>query len=111
MGHGSEVFICDECLQNFRQYAGFPQGQQVVMPGAHQVAPTWPIGFQSTSSERKRGSESFNVDGVREIRTKRRLNQLHKQLSNAVEAENYEEAAILRDKINDIKKEVFINGK
>ena len=111
MGHGSEVFICDECLKNFKQYAGLPHGQQVGMPQSNQGAPSWPLGFQSGSADRKRGSQSFNVDAVHEIRTKRRLNELHLQLSKAVESENYEEAAILRDKINDIKKEVFINGK
>lgn len=116
MGHNSEVFICDECLENFKQYTGVPQGQEMNMPGVRPVPsgmPAWPIGFTNgtAGSERKEGSGSFDVTGVSEIRTKRRLNQLHKQLKDAVNTENYEEAAILRDQINDIKNEVYINGK
>ena len=112
MGHNSEVFICDECLENFKQYTNTREGQMGIS-GSRQRSDsiqTWPIGFTGEPGKRK-GSGSFDVDGVVEIRTKRKLNQLHKQLKDAVKSEKYEEAAILRDKINDIKNEVFINGK
>lgn len=114
MGANNEVYICDDCLENFKQYAGMPQGFQMNSPGNFNLSEgmqTWPIGFSNNQGEKRNGSGSFDVDGVAEIRTKRRLNQLHKQLTQAVDAERYEDAAILRDKINDIKKEVFINGK
>lgn len=114
MGQNNEIFVCDECIENFSQYTGMLQGQPLGSQGGNQVQgtmPSWPIGFRSEQNNKKPGSGSFDVDGVAEIRTKRKLNQLHKQLGDAVKTENYEEAAILRDKINDIKKEVFINGK
>lgn len=105
MGLDREVFLCDECLENFRQYAVIPQANQMV-----REQPSWPMSF-SAPKERKLGADPFNVDAGREIKTKRKLNQLHRQLSNAIDSERYEDAAVLRDQINDIKKEVFINGK
>lgn len=114
MGQNNEVFICDECLGNFSRYAGIIAGQQTDMRQSKQAVggmPVWPMDFHNGPEERKKESEPFSVDGVAEIRTRRRLNQLHKQLKDAVDTENYEEAAVLRDKINYIKKEVFINGK
>lgn len=114
MGQNNEVFICDECLNNFSRYAGIPGRQQVGIQRDKQQAdrmPIWPMEFQNSHEDNVHTSESFNVNDVSEIRVKRRLNQLGKQLQDAVRVENYEDAAILRDKINSIRKEVFINGK
>lgn len=115
MGLNRDVFLCDECLNSFKQYAGMAEGHEIGISHSKQgsgTQSTWPIGFgMPEPKERKLGEDPFNVDAGKEIRMKRRLNQLHKQLSNAVEEERYEDAAELRDKINDIKKEVYINGK
>ncbi len=115
MGLNRDVFLCDECLNSFRQYAGVPEGYDPNMMGNKQEsgAPgTWPITFEMQQpKERKLGSDPFNQDAGKDIKMKRELNQLHKKLSNAIDDERYEDAAVLRDKINEIKKEVFINGK
>lgn len=110
MGSNSEVYICDECLENFKQYAGMPSLTNRHMDIANSQ-PSWPLGFsvqRANDREVRRSNQTnnkvgFNIDAANEIRTKRELNQLYKKLSNAVETEKFEEAAKLRDKINLIK--------
>lgn len=107
MGSNNEVYICDECLENFRQYAGIPgQSNHITWPFGFSIQGANDKGLSNRSGRRPIQSNNisgFNIDTANEIRTKRELNQLYKKLSNAVEAEKYEEAAKLRDKINLIK--------
>lgn len=84
-----EVHLCDECTQKAKQY--YETMRRAAYAGALQRAP---------------GGSDFPEDAGGEIRRKRRLNSLRARLAGAVDQEQYEEAARLRDQIAVVEKDV-----
>lgn len=96
MGHNAEVHLCGECLEGFRQYAAH------MMQSAKEAAPDFmPPGLRINPALqfRELGSDNFPTDAGEEIRRRRAVSELRAKLRQAVESEDYEQAARLRDEI------------
>ena len=88
MGRAGEVYLCAQCLEGFKQHA-------------------WPNpGFRSSEGG---NTQPFLADAGEKIKRERRLGELRERLRCAVEAENYETAAALRDEIYHMEKEVCVD--
>lgn len=95
MGEEREVHLCDECTAKAKQHyeamrrqAGYP-------------------GWGGNVPARVRPNP-FPLDAGREIRHRRRMNELQSKLREAVNTERYEDAAKLRDEIAGAEKDVFV---
>ena len=101
MGRTSEVYLCAGCLGSLGQHiqaTGLPFEQQ-----PHD----W-LGFEQSSYMQEAGDDFFPLDAGDDIKRQRRLCELREKLKDAVGAEDYETAAILRDEIYHIEKEVCV---
>lgn len=85
MGHGAEIFLCNECLEGFKQYAAYVM--QNATPPTEEMA------------VREMGADSFPLDAGDDIKHRRKISALRARLREAVEREDYEQAAHLRDEI------------
>jgi protein-arginine kinase activator protein McsA len=97
MGQKSEMYLCGECMERARQYLGglYKQFlQNFGRSGEPDVAPP----FEPAQFE-KAESGAYPIDAGGEIRDRRRLGELRARLADAVEKEDYEQAAALRDEI------------
>jgi len=112
MGHAAEIFICSDCLESLRQYAagilaevrerGLTSPQPYAWPNIDLREPP------EDSAAREAGEDFFPLDAGEKIRRRRRLAELREKLRRAVEREDYETAATLRDEIFRMEKEVCV---
>ena len=105
MGHAGEVHLCSECLESFRQYASSIL-KEVREKGFTQPY-AWP-NFELSASRDAGGGRNFPVDAGEKIKRFRRLGELRESLKAAVEIEDFETAAVIRDEIYRIEKEVCV---
>lgn len=72
------------------------------------MAPPWVNIFigdgEKATKPEERAADNIPIDAGQEIRSKRELSALKHQLRQAVRAEEYEKAAVLRDKIREMEK-------
>ena len=112
MGHSAEVYLCTGCLEGFKEYATSilkEAREKGSMPFAQPYA--WP-NFELKAPEHvvvgKTGGDAFPLDAGEEIKCRRRLGELREKLRAAVQAEDYETAAALRDEIYRMEKGVCV---
>ena len=101
MGQVAEIYFCADCLNDLRrqtQASGFPLAQQSY---------DWP-GFEQNTPAQEDPDNGFELDAGDDIKRQRLLCELREKLKDAVAAENYEAAAILRDEIYRMEKEVRV---
>ena len=99
MGGIYQIAMCEECMKKMWQKAG-AAGQEDTFK---KYTGWWPGKLE----ERKPGERLFPEDAGDLLKRKRQLSALQNRLHEAAEAENYEEAARLRDDIAVIEKEVY----
>jgi len=104
MGHSGEVHLCAQCLEDFKKYATsiLSEVKENGVPQSY----NWPnIELRAAQVSTP---QSFSPDAGEKIKLERRLGELREKLRVAVEAEDYETAAVLRDEIYRIEKEVYV---
>ena len=101
MGTEKEMHLCDECAAQAKQYMGAMIGQYG--PKA-MLGNMWGGGQEEPSSPTIEETP-FPEDAGEEVKKQRQMNALKHQLKEAVEAEKYEKAAVLRDRIKKLKEE------
>lgn len=101
-GNTQEMHLCSECMHQVHEYYLSALNS---MPGLFEGVSDFPPRFLPTFSHQPQ--TPFPLDAGGEIRRKRRLNELHSQLEQAIEKEHYEEAARLRDTIAQEEKDVY----
>ena len=106
MGRTGEVFLCAKCLEDFKQYAASIL-KEVAENDFAQPRVWQNLGLHMPGEI---GSTPFPPDAGEEIRRKRHLGELREKLRAAVEIEDYESAAVLRDEIYQIEKKVCIDA-
>lgn len=104
MGMEQEVHLCNDCAEKFRQYAIAAKQQSAW----NQMGGNNWMYMQNQTKARDIGESPFLHAADEEIKKKRRLNALKYQLEQAVQSEEYEEAARLRDEIQQEKKGAVI---
>lgn len=115
MGRIVEINLCPDCLEELKkQFLSF----QKAFAGNSAWQAAWPGFLMGTQGINKPGGgsdmadpkerEVFPLDAGCEIRDRRRLNELRARLSRAIELEEYETAAQLRDEIVKMEKGVHI---
>lgn len=92
MGEVHEVHLCNECAQRLQQYASVQQGGFGGRPAA----------------QRQPGENPFPHDAGESIKRRRMFASLRTRLQAAVQREDYEEAALLRDELASMEKEVYV---
>ena len=110
-GQTGEILLCQTCLEELRRYAG------IVF---EEFRRDWNRDdnydhHQHEQSDHKDIPEEAPVEAVEwdagaALRRRRRLNELTRQLANAVAREDYELAATLRDEIAEKEEEVCFHG-
>ena len=106
MGHAGEVYLCTQCMENFKQYASSVIKEVKENGAPHSYA--WPS--IELRAAKVSGSGPFMADAGEKIRRERHLGELREKLRAAVEIEDYESAAALRDEIYRIEKEVCVDA-
>lgn len=104
MGTEHEVHLCEECTAQAKQYMAamyqhYGQNPSAMMGG-------WP---QAQTNQRPLGQHPFPDAISEDIKSRRQINALRSQLQEAVEKEQYEKAAVLRDRIKDLEKDVCVH--
>jgi protein-arginine kinase activator protein McsA len=102
MGQKSEMYLCGECMNNMRQYmSGFyRQFSKGIEPNGE---PQTPVPEEVKPEPCEEGAV-FPIDAGDAIRDRRRLGELKAKLTSAIQREEYEEAAALRDEIAKIER-------
>lgn len=90
-GGAQEIHICHECLEQMWNTAGMT-GQREMFSA---ISGWWP----GKEDPRDHGGSPFPEDAGAALKAKRRMTALRTRLEEAVQRENYEEAAGLRDQI------------
>lgn len=105
MGQSGEVHLCTECVEKFKAYTSAMFQEMAAGPAA-----VWAGSGLSREPVEVRaiGEDTFPLDAGVEIRRRRRLGELKAALGKAVELEDYETAASLRDQIIESEKDVYI---
>ena len=98
MGHTTAIYFCAGCLDNLRQQM---QAKSFRQPDSSH-------GFEQGAYMQSIEADGFPPDAGDEIKRLRRLGELREKLKDAVQAEDYETAAILRDEIYHMEKEVCV---
>jgi len=101
-GHAAEVYLCAECLGNVRQYFSSLFNEVRVGSLFSAQAHGWPnFGLHTVQGvgEGQLSGGSFPLDAGEDIKLQRRLGELKEKLRAAVQTEDYEAAATLRDEI------------
>lgn len=96
MGQEREVHLCDECTHKAKAHYEAVRRQGGGFPAWGNEPPARPA-----------GESPFPLVADGQLRHRRKLNELHVKLRQAVNAERYEEAARLRDEIAGAEKDVF----
>lgn len=96
---GATIHLCAECTELLReQFADFYKHWQLIMSYEQKTKPQETT--KLTRVERRQlGLDPFPTDAGSRFRHKRELAELQAQLQNAISREDYESAAMLRDKI------------
>ena len=102
MGHVGEVYLCARCLEDFKQYASS------VLREVKEGGPSQPCAWPDIElhGARKGEANPLPPDAGDKIRRERQLGELREKLRTCVESEDYEAAAVLRDEIYRLEKEV-----
>lgn len=102
MGQEYHVHLCDECTGRLRQHIAAAQRQY-----ARSQSPFtgWWMTMNGMPTQNDMASR-FPEDAGDTIRKRRVLNQLKARLSDTLDREEYEKAAMLRDEIKKAEKEV-----
>lgn len=98
----AEIHLCSGCLANFQQHIA----QMMGYVGEEKASS--PNGYPHTLQMRELGNDPFPLDAGEEFKHRRILIELKTRLREAVERENYELAAQLRDEILRKEEGVFI---
>ena len=105
-GSTAEVYLCGECLGSLNQHvSSIIGGAWTGGPSSVRHACQWP-GFDPPTSQ-SAYVECFPLDAGDEIKRKRMLGEFKEKLAAAVQAEDYETAAIIRDEIYRMEKEAY----
>ena len=99
MGGIYQITICEECMKQRWKKPG--------VAGQEDIFKQYTNLCSGKLEERKPGEQFFPKDAGDLLKKKRHLSALQNRLHEAVEAENYEEAARLRDDIAVMEKEVY----
>jgi protein-arginine kinase activator protein McsA len=112
MGQKSELYLCGECMESMRQYVnglyrqfrGDGSQNAEPQPEAEASAP-----FESPSEsepvpEPRAEGGAFPDDAGDAIRDRRQLAELRAKLRAAIQKEDYEQAAALRDEIAEVER-------
>ena len=99
MGMQYQVHFCDDCLQQMWQYAD-AMGKKEAFKA---MSGWWPEKAES----RRLGDIAFPKSAGEGMKQRRKLTALRIQLEEAVQFEDYEEAARLRDSIAAMEQEVY----
>ena len=105
MGSSREVCLCAGCLENLKRYAS---------PVPRETTEIWVTSPHMRPNIELRAAQAaepqpFPADAGEKIRRERKLEELREKLRAAVEIEDYESAAALRDEIYRMEKEVHVN--
>mgnify|MGYP000999242984 CR=1 FL=1 len=95
----AEIYLCSGCLANFQQHIALMMGY------AEEASPD---GYPHALQMRELGSDPFPLDAGEKMKHRRLLIELKPRLREAVEREDYEQAAQLRDEILRKEEGVFI---
>ena len=102
MGTVYQVPVCSECLQNMWNHA--------VAAGRTEEFKKYTGWWPGKRDPRHLGDRAFPEEAVAGLIKRRKISALKLRLREAAEAENYEEAAKLRDDIAVMEKEVCPHG-
>ncbi len=111
MGHGAEVHLCAECLDGFANYASH------MMQQGGQDGPSFPQGWSWLGNKqpeprrvvvRRPVDDPFPWDAGKGFRRRRRVEELRAGMWEAVQREEYEEAARIRDEIAKIEEGILV---
>lgn len=102
MGTVYQVPVCRDCLQNM--------WNQAVSSGKAQEFKNYTGWWPGKQEPRHLGDQAFPETAVPGLIKRRKLAALRVRLNEAAAAENYEEAAKLRDDIAVMEKEVCAHG-
>lgn len=105
MGNTAEIYLCGECLSSFQQHIAL----MMRYPEVEEAAPVY-FGEDSSPQLREWGGDPFPLDAGEEFKQRRILKELKARLREAVEQEEYELAAELRDEIRKKEEGVFVYG-
>lgn len=105
MGVEHEVRLCDACTGQLQRWAGNIQ-RHMAEAGESSAAPWWQTATQAAEA---RQEPPFPQNAGEWAHSRRRLNQLRVRLEKAVEMEQFELAARLRDELEELEKEVLKN--
>lgn len=107
MGQMGEIHVCGDCVEKFRHYAEkmFEELKENGGPalegwGAGPIGVA-PMGFAPPrpAAARPIGKDPFPEDAGSLMKQRRQLNELRQRLQDAVDREDYESAAGIRDEI------------
>lgn len=101
-----EVHLCNDCTQKMKRYMDnmfheYRDNWLRFVQNANGVQPQGPV--------RAPGADPFPPDAGDAVKKRRRLAELRARLKGAVDAEDYEAAAVLRDEIFKEEREVCIH--
>jgi protein-arginine kinase activator protein McsA len=106
MDQVGEIHLCETCVERFRRYAhklfaGYTESEPAMKdPGDGPIIRGYYSEFSPGVKPRALGEDDFPIDAGAIMRRRRWLNELRERLKVAVEQEDYEAAAALRDEIN-----------
>lgn len=110
MGQYGEVYICQDCLTKIRRYTSAlsrEKGQPILWytdPVAFQSAFSR-MGFAAPEEESAPEEDFFPVKPEEGVRRRRTLNVLRARLQSAIDKEDYESAATIRDEIKKMQEQ------
>jgi protein-arginine kinase activator protein McsA len=93
MGRAAELYLCSGCLAGLQKHIAF----MMRYAAEEETASTYPNSH--TVQVRELGKDPFPLDAGEDIKRRRVLKELKTRLREAVEREDYELAAQLRDEI------------
>lgn len=111
MGHAGEVHLCGHCLEKIKNYtSGMAKALEEIQKHSPGAIPDGPVdipavplnGYFSGKGERPRplGQDPFPLDAGSDVKRRRLLDALRTKMQRAVEREDYESAAQLRDELH-----------
>lgn len=106
MGHVGEVHICNDCLEKFMRYTN-DMMQMIQRSELETPAAEWQYD-DNESNPRQLGEDAYPLDAGSEFKRRRLLGELRARMREAVDREDYENAAWLRDQIHRLESEVHI---
>lgn len=103
-GSEHEIHLCESCTKKLRQYteAAYSQHMQGNLPQAVNMwLPTVQV------KQRSLGGDAFPSHADQAFVTRRKLNELRTKLTKAIDTEQYEMAAGIRDQIQTLESVTF----